>query len=312
MKTSSKRGLALAALAVASAAVLTFAACKTASGSVESVGTIPTPAGPVSFAGRVGLNDNTWNAHNDTNSQFRIRFFDAAGNVVGEGTITVGGSCSGTLPETATRWEAIAGPSTPAPGGGGEGGGGTGRMYDGGDTVLVINLSSQEQSSGARQRAGSPQEATRFTVIGGPLWFDRDSTSENALYCFMIWASDEAEALGLSRDTIEAPIGSPIDSQVDVQTFFKAYEDVGSAHMVALAKHRFSSFAVDFNNQVDYATLGNGATQTSLGGGLYRIDVPVSYLDIHGYGQTNWFSYRTFHGGNPTMQIGNYDMIHEL
>jgi hypothetical protein len=168
-----------------------------------------------------------------------------------------------------------------------------------------------QDPTGGGRAPGDPSLSNRFLVFGGPLWFDRDSICANAAYVFVIRAATSDEATDLARETIEAPVGSPISPRIRVESLFQSFEERGAATVVALAKSPYSTFEMDVNGEGNYATLGDGATQTALPGGLWRIDAPVSYLDIHGYNLWNWVTLRTRHGGNASLQTTEFAMMHE-
>jgi len=295
-----------AVVAAALFATLTVAACKT-SGSVTAEGVTHLPDGtPISVTGSIGIGQPL-NLHNDSTLRFRLQFTNAAGAVVGGCDIPAGGNATGTIPDDATDWVI----SSEAPSSGGGSGGGGGMFEPDSDLLLDPDADVQIDAGVGGRRAANPEVRKRYFVMGGPLWFDRDSIRENAVYSFTVMASTQDEAVQLSAETVTAPIGSSIDPRVVVDTLFKAYEEGGSAHLVSIAQRPFSTFEVDFNGEINYATLSDGASQTDLGNGVWRIDVPVSSADIHGYDEWNWATFRTQHGNNSALRDTYYALFHQ-
>lgn len=257
---------------------LTLLACQT-SGHVDSGGTIKTPAGDVTFSGHVGLNEGTFNAQNNTSKCFKITFKDGAGNVTGSVTLSPGGG-SGTIPAGTTNWEAK---ESPCPG-------------------------LQGPTHGYHEIAFDRMQ--NFITWGGPMTFEENSPTGNALYSFVVRAHSQDEAESITHAVLTSPIGTQIDPRVSVWLYNRTEMHAGSASLFSIAKSQFSAWEMDLNGQADYATLQNGnAVQSRLGPNLWAVEVTVPFTDMNGTDvwNTGWFRYQQ--GSLPNLQA-NYQMLY--
>jgi hypothetical protein len=290
-----KRILVSGGLALA-ATLATAVSCKTSGSTVIDVN-IP------GFRLRA---EGEWEADNPTRFCFELKFLDPSGNEVGS-TLIGPGASEGSVPPTASRWQATRVPCPPQ--GGGD---------DDGARNLGGTIWAPEQAPGSALQRGAvgddPIEGRiyplEYAVQGGPLWFDRDSTNENALYVFSIRARSAEQAAEIAETTIEAPIGESLDPRVSVHAFFKATEGLASASVFAISKVPLTVFEMDVNGVANYATLGQGASQSSTASGTWIVEAPVSMLDIHGYGEWNSLALRTRAGDLAPTEVIECSMVH--
>lgn len=281
------RPLVLAVLVVAPVALLVVAACKSASGTVSSTGTV----GSVSWNANVGVNQpapDPVEYENTSSDCWEIRYYDAQGQTVG--AITIGpGVSHGAVPQGATSWTAVKVPCPPA--GGGSSGGGGGTMFEDGTA-----LASAADGTHAGHRARTRPVPLQIEVLGAPFWFDRDAIHHNAQYRLLLRVTSADEAFALARQTIAAAAEAPIDARVTVLSLCRAYEGLLSVSVVAIAQQPFDLFEMDVNGALDYAVLGAGADQSQLPAGQWRVEAAVPYADIYGYNAWNVLAIRMHHG----------------
>jgi hypothetical protein len=256
------------------AACLTAVACR-ASGSANGSGDIPTPLGTVHVQVGASLNQpGHYDMTNNTNVCFELDFYDAHGNKIGSATITPGPN-SGTVPAGASKWTTSAIPCPQfAPG--------------------------QEQG-----RFASYPGLRRFVVLGMPIDFDAAEPTSNAVYSFVIAAHDSDEARAIADAQLLLPVGSAIDSRIQVTVLFQTIVGQAGVSIVSLSSSRSTSFGLDLNGRADYATLGNGATIEHFQSGTWGVDVPIPYSDVNGYGFTNTVALRTATVGDPVVRTTN-------
>lgn len=275
-------------------ALATSLACHSVSGHVSTVA----KAGDVSFSGRVGVGDNTFDADDEGNDCYEINWYDASGTQVGTANIRPGAN-HGPIPPGATSWTAVKKrcPSHAGGGGGGSGGGMTEFPLE------SMALDGQGQlTNGGNLDAGRRLAARPgFTVIGAPLWFDLDSTNDNAIYEFSIRCGTADEALILARQAITSPIGTDVDPRITIVSWFRDVQGGGSTRLVGISRDPWTTFQAGLNGNINYADLASNtnAVQSQLPNGLWKIECNVNLLDVNGDGSWNQAAILHRHAGMP-------------